>query len=108
MNQIGDLSGVKNVRNSFKPFLTEGFLNSIITSNGTGYVHEFGEPETKPNYTSKSSANFMQSLVMGNTLTGDRHYVLDRHVTLVNVQGIWKVDKVAYVIRDIPYLALEN
>lgn len=107
INQIGDLSGV-NIRNTFKPYLTDGFLNSLMKSNGTGYVHEFDDPETKPNYISKSTANFMQSLVMGNTLEGDRHYVLDRQVTLVNVQGIWKVDKVTYAIRDIPYLALEN
>lgn len=108
LNQVGDLSGVKNLRNTYKPYFTDSFINSLIKNKGTGYVHQFGAPETGVNYINKTTASFMQSLVMGNTLTGENHYVLDRQATLIYTAGSWKVDKVAYSIREIPNLGLES
>ncbi|WP_338543647.1 copper amine oxidase N-terminal domain-containing protein [Paenibacillus tundrae] len=105
LDATSNMPDIKQIRAYFKPYFTEQLIQSILDGlqlQGEGV--RFGAPETGIHYTSSTTATLSQSYVLGNTLTGDSHYVYDRNVELLYSRGIWKVHKIKVYLRDIPYL----
>ncbi|MCM3172434.1 copper amine oxidase N-terminal domain-containing protein [Paenibacillus sp. MER 99-2] len=105
LNETSDMPENKQIRAYFKPYFTEKLIQSILDGQQLqGEEVQFGAPETGIHYTSSTTATLSQSYVLGNTLTGDSHYVYDRNIELLYSRGIWKVHKLNIYFRDIPYL----
>lgn len=105
LDETSNMPKIKQVRAYFKPYFTERLIQSILDGQQLqGEGVQFGAPETGIHYTSRTTATLSQSYVLGNTLTGDSHYVYDRNVELLYSRGIWKVHKIKVYLRNIPYL----
>ncbi|WP_128102379.1 copper amine oxidase N-terminal domain-containing protein [Paenibacillus sp. DCT19] len=105
LNETSNMPKIKQIRAYFKPYFTEKLIQSILDGQQLqGEEVQFGAPETGIHYTSSTTATLSQSYVLGNTLTGDSHYVYDRNIELLYSRGIWKVHKLNIYFRDIPYL----
>ncbi|MEC0124929.1 copper amine oxidase N-terminal domain-containing protein [Paenibacillus pabuli] len=107
LNEISGLSQIKQVGTYFKPYFTEDLIQSILKRQDVvsdWMLHD--APETTVYYTSSTTAMLSQSFVIGNTLTGDSHYVNDRNIELVYSNGVWKVNQLRFNLREIPYLGL--
>lgn len=105
LNEAADLSLIQNINSHFKASFTDYFIDSIMKNNELRSTDLNQEPPvTTVNYTSKNSAIWIQSTVLGPTLTGDQDYVEDRICNLVYINGVWKVNSVDFKLRLIPYL----
>ncbi|WP_238653147.1 stalk domain-containing protein [Paenibacillus piscarius] len=94
LNQASNVSSIKNVNSTFKPYFTDKLMKSIIQNKGLKTAGTYETPATLPVYTSKNSATFSQSVIVANGLTGEDQYAEDRTVSLIFANGTWKVDSV--------------
>ncbi|WP_024628765.1 MULTISPECIES: stalk domain-containing protein [unclassified Paenibacillus] len=107
LNEISSLSQIKQVSAYFKPYFTEDLIQFILKRQDlVSDWMVYDAPETSVHYTSSTTATLSQSFVIGNTLTGDSHYVNDRNIELVYSNGVWKVNQLMLNLREIPYLGL--
>ncbi|WP_195574302.1 stalk domain-containing protein [Paenibacillus sp. 1001270B_150601_E10] len=98
-----NILSIKNIPAYFKPYFTDRLIQSIVANKGLETVSTYGTPITLLEYTSKTSANLSQSVILGNGLTAEDQYVEDRSITLVFTDGMWKVDRVSRDFRILIY-----
>ncbi|SLJ95279.1 MULTISPECIES: stalk domain-containing protein [unclassified Paenibacillus] len=109
LNEISGLSQIKQVSTYFKPYFTEDLIQFILKRQDlVSDWMVYDAPETSVYYTSSTTATLSQSFVIGNTLTGDSHYVNDRNIELVYSNGVWKVNQLMFNLREIPYLGYDR
>ncbi|ETT49769.1 stalk domain-containing protein [Paenibacillus sp. FSL P4-0338] len=94
LNQASNVSSIKNVNSTFKPYFTDKLIKSITQNKGLKTAGTYETPVTSPIYTSKNSATLSQSVIVANGLTGEDQYAEDRTVSLIFANGTWKVDSV--------------
>ncbi|SFE69762.1 Copper amine oxidase N-terminal domain-containing protein [Paenibacillus algorifonticola] len=104
LNEVDTISSIKNINTHFKPYFTNSLIQSIIKNKGLQDTGQFEAPIAAVYYTSKPKASVMQSLLLGNGMTGEDTYVTDRISHFVYTDGVWKVDKVSFASRSIPNL----
>lgn len=109
LNETSKLSEIKHIQTYFKPYFTEKLVRSIL--GGQELQNEwiqYDVPENFVYYTSPTIGTLSQSFVLGNTLTGESHYVYDRNIELVYREGVWKVNQMKFVYRTIPNLGYDR
>lgn len=107
LNEATDVSTANNIKTAFKPYFTNTLINSIVKNKGLQNKYQKQEaPITSVYYTSKTTASLTQSLIFGNGLTAEDHYVSDRTSYFVYTGGVWKVDSVKFAFRTIIGLGL--
>ncbi|MFS0869337.1 copper amine oxidase N-terminal domain-containing protein [Paenibacillus xylanilyticus] len=109
MNETSNLSEINQIRTYFKPYFTEKLIQSIIKGQElqSEWI-QYDIPENSVNYTSSTTGTLSQSYVLGNSLTGESHYVNDRNIELVYSEGVWKVNRIKFVFRMIPNLEYDR
>lgn len=103
LNEANDVSSIKQIQTHFKPYFTENFIiSSIIPNKGLKEKLYFEEHTGSTYYTSKTTASFTQSIVVGSDIYADGRelYVVDRLTKLIYTDGVWKVDNVRYSLRS--------
>ncbi|MGO4695395.1 copper amine oxidase N-terminal domain-containing protein [Paenibacillus sp. 2TAB26] len=106
LNEATDVSKANNIKTDFKPYFTNTLINSIVKNKGLDKEHKQDTPITSVYYTSKTTASLTQSIIFGNGLTAEDHYVSDRTSYFVYTGGVWKVDSVKFTFRTIIQLGL--
>lgn len=94
LNQASNVSLIKNVNSTFKPYFTDRLMKSIVQNKGSKTTGTYETPVTSPIYTSKNSATLSQSVIIANGLTGEDQYAEDRTISLIFANGTWKADSV--------------
>ncbi|NUU76712.1 copper amine oxidase N-terminal domain-containing protein [Paenibacillus xylanilyticus] len=109
LNETSNLSEINPIRTYFKPYFTEKLIQSIIKGQElqSEWI-QYDIPENSVYYTSSTTGTLSQSYVLGNTLTGESHYVNDRNIELVYSEGVWKVNRIKFVFRMIPNLGYDR
>ena len=109
LNETTMRSKMKSFPTYFKPYFTAKLIQSIL--GGQELQSEWIQyevPENSVDYTSRTTGTLSQSFVLGNTLTGESHYVHDRNIELVYSKGVWKVNRLKFVFRTIPNLGYDR
>lgn len=112
-DKLNTVSGLKSIfaanRAAYRPYFSERMIYSTLSHSTLAANRLFHSPTTAVIYTSPTKAMITQSIsVHGADLTGETRTAIDRNVYFEYVNGVWKVDRVTFNERMIPYLGLDE
>lgn len=105
VDEIANLSSIKQKQAYFRPYFTQSLLTTIIPATGARYVEEYGkEFKNVKNFSVEQNTVHPNLMVVTQTVydyKGEKDIDLDRVLVLIKEDGVWKVRDYHYHLTDL-------